>query len=189
MIKVSAILLAAGLAQRMGKDKLLLDYQGKSFIEHSIDLLSSLPVYERIIVTSKARSAHISAPRDIQIHINHFPENGMSESIHIGTSTASGTHYLFLTADQPKLTTADLLPMLDTALLNTGKIIFPLIDSKPNSPTIFPASFRSELLDLTGDNGGRIVRDANIKSSLSVKPECPENFIDIDRKEEYDGLV
>ena len=196
IIKISAILLAAGLSQRMGSDKLLLVYNGKSILQHSVDLLSELPVFERILVTTDVRSAVIALPPEVRVCINSQPERGLSSSIHIGVKNAIGTHYLFLTADQPKRTKADLIPLLEAVQDNPDKILYPVIDAVPCSPTIFPGSFREELLNLYSssqlqqkDTGGRIIRDANKHLSLPIEPANPANFIDIDNIEDYQILI
>lgn len=189
MLKVSAILLAAGLSRRMGGDKLLLEYRGRSLLMHSIDLLDNLPVHERILVTSDARTEFIALPSGVRMLVNHFPENGQSKSIHIGIESATGTHYLFLTADQPGLKLEDLMPLLEAAESNADKIVFPVIDGKPSSPALFPRRFRSELLNLSGDTGGRIVRDANPEMCFVIEPENPKNFMDIDSVEDYDDFI
>ena len=187
-IKVSAILLAAGVSERMGRDKLLLDYRGKSLLWHSFDLLCALPVFERIVVTSNARAESLALPAEIKLCINTKRKHGMSESVRIGVENATGSHFLFLNADQPKLGVADIMPLLETAKTNPDKIIFPLIDSKPSSPTIFPQGFRSELLSLSGDLGGRVVRNRNPDACLAIEADASENFYDIDTEEEYRGL-
>jgi len=187
-LKISAILLAAGLSQRMGCDKLLLEYRGKTFLQRSVELLSSLPVFERIIVISNTRSKIITLPSGIQLIINSIPENGISGSISTGVEAAKGTHYFFLTADQPLLTVADLRPLLEASEANPDKIVFPIIDNKPCSPTMFPGRFRTELLALSGDTGGRAIRDADLGACHAVEPERPENFFDIDSAEDYQAL-
>jgi len=188
MIRISAILLAAGLSRRMGTDKLLLDYQGKSMIRHSIDLMSELQVYERIVITSDARIEHLTLPSGIRLYVNPAPESGQSASIRIGVEASKGTHYFFMAADQPKLTSKDLLPLLEAIKANPNKIIYPSIDSKPCSPTVFPGRFRMELLSLTGDTGGRVIREANKENCFPIDPEFPMNFADIDCAEEYHDL-
>jgi len=172
----------------MGCDKLLLEYSGKTLLQLSIELLSSLPVFERILVTSDTRSKSITMLSGIRLLVNHTPENGISGSISTGVKAATGTHYFFLTADQPLLTVADLIPLLESSEANPDKIIFPVIDHKPCSPTIFPGRFKTELLGLSGDTGGRAVRDANSDVWHKVKPERPENFFDIDSAGDYRAL-
>ena len=187
--KVSAILLAAGLSLRMGEDKLLLQYRGKTLLQRAVDLLSCLPVYEKILVTTKARLREISLPQGVHTVINPKPEDGQSGSLRLGVSAATGNQYLFLTADQPLLTAEDLQPLLKGAYSNEDSIIFPVISGKPCTPILFPSCYREELLALSGDIGGRTVRDRHPQACFAAEPEHPENFTDIDSPEDYLNLV
>jgi molybdenum cofactor cytidylyltransferase len=173
----------------MGGDKLLLLYQGKALLQRAVELLSDLPVYEKIIVTTKARLESIVLPQGIKAIINQCPEEGQSVSVRLGIENSTGTHYFFMAADQPGLRTDAIIPLLEAAGENIDKIIFPVVNKNPGSPTLFPARFRNELLALSGDMGGRAVRDAHPGLCHAVKPENPEFFLDIDNEEEYNDLV
>jgi len=208
---LSAILLAAGLSQRMGEDKLLLEYKGKSLLQHALDLLEEIPAAEKIVVTSDARSEKVQIPQGVRLLINAHPEKGQCESIRIGvegvlnsqgeqSNTAAPdtppTSILFLTADQPKLKPSDLRPFLEASKENPDKIIYPLIDNQPNSPTIFPSRFFNDLMKLAThsapkarQNGGKAIRDSNPEHCLPIIPQNPQNFIDIDTTEDYDALI
>jgi molybdenum cofactor cytidylyltransferase len=215
--RISAILLAAGTSRRMGgRDKLLLEYEGKSLLHRAVELLDCLPVYERILVTTKARfeiinSQYILAPASltskasaqteflssinasnpqhpIRAIINPHPEKGQSGSLRLGLNAASGDCYLFLAADQPLLTQTCLQPMFELAETNADKIIFPSINGVPCTPTMFPGRFREDLLGLTGDTGGRAVREAYPESCLAFDVKHPECFIDIDSETDYRSL-
>ena len=188
LLSTSAILLAAGLSRRMGRDKLLLEYSGKTFLQRAVDLMAELPVYERILVTTEARIESVDIPDGIQVLVNPSPEDGLSSSIRIGVTSATGTHYMFLTADQPKLTAGDLLPLLEAAKSNPDKIVSPMVDSKPCSPTIFPEKYRLDLLRLTGDTGGKKIRKSNPESCFPLIPNYPGNFTDVDNEEDLYSL-
>jgi len=179
----------------MGRDKLMLEYQGKPILQHSIDMLTDLPVYECIIVTSGIRADRVILHRDLILAKNENPENGLSKSIQLGVEAATGTHYLFLTADQPKLKASDLKPIFEAVNAEPDKIIYPLIDLKPGSPTLFPGSFRKELLNLhttshgeQNDIGGRRIRDENKQLCVTFKPKEPANFKDIDDPDDFAKL-
>jgi len=186
---VSAVLLAAGLSERMGKDKLMLDFNGKSILQHSVDILHEIPVFERILITTEARLNQIIIQDNVQVIINHQPGKGKCESIRLGVEAASGTHFLFLQADQPMLTLKDITSLLDAASENVDKIIYPIVNNQPCSPTIFPAKFRNKLLSLTGDTGGNIIRKEYIKDCLGVNVLNTLNFMDINTMEDYSSVA
>jgi len=203
--KISLILLAAGCSERMGdRDKLLLLYNGKSILQHAVDLLSALSVMsdgicsasfdmtlgvEKIIVTTLERSKNIHIPEDVKLIFNNKPEMGQSESIKLGLKFAAGSSYMFMVADQPKLTIDDIKPLLSAVQGNTDKIIYPIVKGKPATPVIFPALFKTVLLSLTGDKGGREIRNNNPKSCIEINVENPDNFIDIDTMKEYNRFL
>ena len=187
---MSAILLAAGLSRRMGKqDKLLLMQGGKTLLAHAVTLLDSLPCREKILVISPQRLARITLPKGICVVINHNPQAGQSESLRLGLEKATGSQYLFLNADQPFLSLAALTPLLTLAKENVDNIIHPVVNAKPCSPVVFPARFRADLLAQTGDTGGRAVRAAHPQACLTFEPENPQDFMDIDCLEDYRRLT
>ena len=186
--KISAILLASGLSRRMGgADKLLLDYNGKPLLSRAIALMDSLPVYEKILVTTAERLKRIPVPDSVRILINPSPHDGLSGSMRLGVKAACGEYYLFLAADQPLLETADLMPVLAAA--EKGAIVYPTIEGKPCTPVLFSAVFREELLSQSGDCGGRLVRRAHPGDCRAVEAEYPGNFVDIDCIESYLSLT
>lgn len=180
-IKLSAILLAAGQSKRMGNDKLMLIYRnGRTLLELAYWSVNRMPVYEKIVVCTAQRQSQLFPLEGVSVCINENPEEGMSGSVRIGVQNATGTHYLFLNADQPELEWRDIAMMRDLAMRNPDKIIHPVIGNMPCSPVIFPATFREELLSLTGDTGGRVIRDAHPEACFGFYPPNPKKFKDID---------
>ena len=188
--KVSAILLAAGLSSRMGRgrDKLLLPYRGQTLLQRAVALMAGLPLSERVLVTTPARLERIALPPEVRVIVNDRPQAGQSESLRLGLLAATGEGYLFLAADQPRLTPASLLPLLELAANNPDKIIFPAANGKPTTPTFFPARFRAELLAQTGDAGGRAVRAAHPQDCVALQAQSPGDFMDVDCDEDYRAL-
>ena len=190
-MKISAIMLAAGLSRRMGEeDKLLLDYKGKPLIQHAVDLLCRLPCEEKILVTTQPRlfKVFLPQPQEILTVVNSRPEAGQSESLRLGLLESTGDHYLFLNADQPRLSLDSLRLLLEFAQKNQDKIIYPSINGNPCSPALFPARFRLQLMELTGDTGGRTLRAAYPEDCLSFEAGNPDEFVDIDCLEDYWAL-
>ena len=194
-MQISAVLLAAGLSLRMGEDKLMLRYRDKTFLQRAIDLIAELPVFERILVISAqrldfARSIGMEIPSNFRIVINNKPEKGQGESVRLGIeATHEGSHLFFFPADQPLLTAIDIARYFELLENHPDRIIYPIIDDKPSSPTLFPPRFRRELLLLKGDSGGSIVRNANTEFCHLFSPENPKHFADFDRMEELNDLL
>jgi len=215
---ISAILLAAGASRRMGgRDKLLLEYKGKPLLQRAIELLDCLKCCDKIIVTTKDHIERLdilrfaggapagietaaqpglnstvrapAAPSAIQVVINPNPGAGQGSSLRLGLEAACGECFLFMTADQPLLTPTSLQPLFKLAGKNTDKIVYPSVNGKPCTPTLFPARFRESLMSLTGDIGGRAVREANPKACLTYEAENPDDFMDIDCEEDYQALL
>jgi len=188
--RVSAILLAAGASRRMpGRDKLLLLYKEKTLLQRAVELLDSLPFFEKILVTTMLRLGQIDLPPKIQAVVSLPPGIELSESLRLGLKAASGEWFLFLAADQPLLTQTCLQLMFELAETNPDKIIYPTVNANPCSPTLFPARFREDLISLSGDTGGRVVRDSYPDSCLSYEAESPISFLDIDDELDYQLLV
>ena len=187
--KISALLLAAGLSRRMGKDKLLLPYRGKTLLQNAVELLEKLPVDEKILVTTAERLYIIDLQPDVRAVINPNPENGKNGTVRLGVSSATGDWFLFLQADQPLLGVADVCQLISAAEDHRNSIIYPEIGGKPCSPNIFPSRFREELLALSGDAGGGIVRAEHHGECIAIAPERPENFFDVDDEEDYHKLL
>ena len=189
-LKVSAILLAAGRSLRMGgRDKLLLEYKGKTLLKRAMWLLCRLPAFEWILVTTIARLGYIDIPTKVQLALNMNHESGQSGSLRLGLNAACGEHYLFLAADQPLLTPACLLPLFELAERNPDKIVFPSVNGEPRTPSMFPSRFREELTSLYGDIGGRAVREMHPGSCITFEAEKPDAFLDIDNEEDYLALL
>ena len=185
--KISAILLAAGLSRRMGGiDKLLLGYEGETFLSRAVSLMDGLPVFEKILVTTSARLERARVPSGVSVLVNPRPEDGQSGSMRVGLEAATGDHYLFLMADQPLLEAEDLAPILAAA--HRGLIVFPVVYGKPCTPALFSSVFRGELLSCSGDSGGRSVREGHPESCRAVEVANPRRFLDVDSTGTYDAL-
>jgi len=168
-----------------GRDKLAVEYEGKTLFRRAVELLDSLPVHQKILVTTRSRLEQAAIPPGILTIINTNPETGQSRSLRLGLEAAACEWYLFLAADQPLLTPECLRPLLDLTGENPGRIIFPFIDGSPCTPALFPAHYRDELLSLSGDTGGREVRAAHPEACMAFEAANPECFIDIDSEEDF----
>lgn len=172
---ISGILLAAGLSERYGKDKLLERIKGKYLFEYALDQCLDSDLGELIIVGRHQVLAEYAHQRSITYINNPFPERGQSYSIQLGLSARSATSeaVLFLLADQP-LISEQLVWQILTAYRKTGNIIVPQYDGQQGAPVLFPKTFFSDLMHLEGDQGGRglIQKYKDQVSFVNVAESC-----------------
>lgn len=186
MKKISAIVMASGMSSRMGKNKLFLMYQGRTFLERTLSLLISANLYEIILVITPKDLKQIKIPKQVKVVINEKNELGQSESVKLGTMSASGEGYLFVPIDQPSLSAVLIEQLVEQGDFN--RIVFPINNGVHQSPVLFGEKFRKELLEVSGYSGGKQVKNRHKKAWLPVTIEGDELF-DVDTPEDYLKLL
>src|SRR5262249_12725001 len=157
---IAAIVLAAGLARRMGRQKLLLDLKGKPVVRWSVDTV--LPhVDDCVVVTGHDDAAVRAALKGLRVRyaVNPHPEDGQGSSIATGAGALESrtTAVLVVLGDQP-LTPPDVVPRLLAARRASAKAIAaPSYRGTRGTPVLFGAEVFPELRALAGDAGARDV--------------------------------
>jgi len=187
---VSAILLAAGKSERMGENKLLLPFGGRTVIQRTLDSLLASRAGEVIVVLgNKAQeiNASIGNRRALSVLNPNFAK-GMSTSLVTGLGMVNQQARFIIVAlgDQPLITTKVYNQLIETALNSDKGIILPVCKGERGNPIIISTKYRAELLAQTGDIGGRELLKAHPGDVLEVPVECEGVVININTKEEYE---
>ncbi len=194
--KISAIIMASGKSERMGTNKLLLEYRGITFIENTLKKVLNENFYELAIITcdkevKKKCQNYIKKlekdKKNIYLVDNKKSEKGQSESIKMGLKTLGKCDgYMFFSCDQPFLTSDTIKKILKN--FNPERITIPEYDGKRSLPVIFGKNFKNELLKLEGDTGGKTVISNHPDKIRIVEIENSDEGRDIDTKEDYEML-
>lgn len=187
---IAAIILAAGLSRRMGRDKLSLPVDGAPMYCRAIRLVEALPVQRRLIVTNQPAIQREAKSMGLNVMENPKAKEGMGTTVACAVSSlpADTEFAVFLTCDQPYLTASAVASLIDRAM-ETNKIIVPMVGGKPGSPCVFPQRFFAELSSLSGDCGGKAVYKQHIDEVVFLPVACPAAFADVDTPEDYDELI
>ena len=188
-MKLACLLTAAGSSSRFGEDKLRLTVGSQPMGVHALNVLQVSPFDLRVLVTSADKGYLIDAASEkgFAVVINPAPERGMSSSVRMGTEhiCASGAYdgILYAVADQPNLKAATVLRLIEAFMAEPGCIWAPEAEGKRGNPVIFPAALFAELIQVTGDRGGRqvIAAHPDLLRTVSVPAE---ELKDIDTKED-----
>ena len=188
-MRLACLVTAAGSGSRFGMDKLMLPVSGQPMGIHALDTLRLDAFSLRVLVTSKDKGYLMDAAKErgFEVVINPAPERGMSSSVRLGTeyilTTGEYDGILYAVADQPNLSASTVEKLIDAFEREPACIWAPEAEGKRGNPVIFPASLFPELVQISGDKGGRRVIAAHRDLLRTVQVPARE-LKDIDRKED-----
>lgn len=192
-MKTGAVIMASGFSRRMGENKLLLKYKGKTFIENTADKALEYGFDKIILVTSHKEVEQIlgdfvKSSNNFMIVTNKNPAFGLSESIKNGLKELRECDVcMFFTGDQPGLTLGTIKRILGRA--GKDKIIIPKYTGKNGMPTVFGSDFFDELMRLEGDSGGKQIMNSHKGNIEYVEINDQSEGFDIDTREDYEYLI
>jgi molybdenum cofactor cytidylyltransferase len=187
---VSAILLAAGKSERMGQNKLLLPFGGRTVIQRTLDSLLASRAGEVIVVLgNKAQEIKESiGGRRALVVLNPNYAKGMSTSLGTGLGMVSSQAKFVIVAlgDQPLVTPRVYNQLIEAALNSEKGIIIPTCKGERGNPIVISTRYRAEMLRQKGDIGGRELLKAHPDDVLEVLVDCEGVVVNINTKEEYE---
>src|SRR4051812_45385827 len=190
---VSAVILAAGRALRMGEQKLFLPLNDKpvlqwvlqSALAANLDELVCVvrdlkPVREKIVLT------------DHRLHwlVNYGADRGQSTSVIAGLWAVDprSDGALFMVGDQPLINKDLIDSLIDQFQSSSALIVAPAFHGQPRNPVLFRRELFPELLQLTGDGGGRTLIEKHKQQTVLVEWRDEIPFIDLDVRADYEKL-
>ncbi|MEM9917380.1 MAG: nucleotidyltransferase family protein [Bacteroidota bacterium] len=193
---ISAILLAAGMSRRMGtQNKLLLPFQGKPLILHTVEQLLLAKPDELILVSGFESQRVEGILKNLPLKIVHNPsyENGMTSSIKVGVGAASekSDGFLICLSDQPLLPTAVYQKLMASFRIQgtNQSILSPLYNGQRGNPTLFGSAYRQAILSHPKPNGCKDILKENRKHLLHIPFDRKVLYKDVDTPEDYQNLL
>ena len=190
---ISGIVLAAGTAERMGKQKLVLDFKGKPVLRWVLEAALSSDLSEVICVVQQSKDLQQKMPLEhdkLRWVSNKKASQGQSTSIIAGLKAVlpKSEAALFLVGDQPLIQPELINNLLKLFRKKRPLIVAPTFQGQTRNPVLFHRDLFPELLKVTGDMGGRaLIRKYRGKTALlEWKDEAP--FLDLDTWEDYEIL-
>jgi len=184
-----AIVLAAGLSTRMGTQKLLLPFDGKTIVEKVVEnILSSGIMHIKVVLGSdQVEIAKALKSWTVSFIRNENFQKGMHSSVICGVSSLPLTAravVIFL-GDQPFIP-AKVTEKVVAAWRSSGKgIVIPLYEGKRGHPSLYDLKYRNELSNLDPAIGLRSIAQKFPEDICEVETFSPEIIRDIDTKDDY----
>lgn len=191
-MNVSAIVMAAGLSKRMNQNKLKMTINNVYIYEYILNTIKNLKdCFEEVIVVAKDDDILEKAVEmGFKSVKNEFSREGQSMSIKIGIQNLHEVDgYMFFVADQPFIKVDTIKKLINIFNNYNQNIIMASYNGINGSPVIFPKKFKSELLELEKDMGGKIIIKSNEDKLIKVHIQSHDEFIDIDTMDDYERVV
>jgi molybdenum cofactor cytidylyltransferase len=191
---ISALLLAAGMGERMGGVKQLLSLGGQRMIEAALANLQNARLDEIIVVLGFAASQVrplVEGRERVTVVVNPQFAEGMSTSIHEGLRAISprAAGILIALADQPFIPPEVINALIEGFAAGAKGIVLPVFEGKRGHPVILDRKrYEAELFALQGDVGGREIVREHPEDVLEIAVASEGVLIDIDAPEDYQKI-
>jgi molybdenum cofactor cytidylyltransferase len=186
--RIGALLLAAGQARRMGRNKLVQPFRGMPLIRHSALALIRAELDPIIVVTGPEAEPIETALGGLPLCFVHNPrsEEGLSRSLICGLDALGAADAgLIALGDMPLVrpeTIRDLGAAYDRA---GGRLIcVPVHEGIQGNPVLWGLDFFGELRTLSGDKGAKALRARHGDKVALLETSDPGVLIDIDTPED-----
>ena len=187
------VILAAGASTRLGKPKQLLQYRGKTLLDHTMNEAINARADAVIVVLGKNADLFQEEidKEKVLVVINTDWEEGMASSVRLGLDTLLKSKpyidaVIFMVCDQPHISSSILNALIITQQRTTKQIVTSNYGESIGPPALFHKKYFRELAKLKGDVGAKNIIQENMHDVATI--QFPEGQIDIDTIEDYDAL-
>ncbi|MCI0429280.1 MAG: nucleotidyltransferase family protein [Rhodospirillales bacterium] len=185
-MKFGAVVLAAGLSSRMAPaNKLLMSLGDRPVIRHAVQTALDAGLDPVIVVVGPDRETLRAALQGLPVRIvgNDDYEEGLASSIRAGVAAIAADidAAVFLLGDMPLIAARHLRPLLAAfAPAQSRSICIPTYRAKRGNPVLWNAQYFPRLLELSGDQGARVLFHDLTDQIFEVEMPDDAVLVDID---------
>ncbi len=187
-MRIGAVVLASGIGERFGGNKLLAPFGDKPLIAGVLCALPEPLFAKRLVVTRSEDIADFALSMGYETRVHDLPV--VNDTIRIGiTSMSDMDGCLFCVGDQPLLSKETVSRILSAFEAEPRHIFRACFGDAQGNPVLFPKELFSELQTLEkGRSGGAVIskhRDMVRKIEVSNELE----LFDVDTAADYERLI
>ncbi len=191
---ISGVLLAAGASLRFGGElpKQLHTFAGETLVRLAARALLLSRLTEVIVVTGFSAELVSEALSGLDVKLVNNPRyaRGQSTSVKAGLAAVSpgSEGACFCPCDQPFLDPETVNRLYDRHRLSDRGIALPVFAGRRGAPVFFRRSMFPALMEIRGDEGGRLVVSSYPGEVLEVELEDERPLLDADTPEDLHSL-
>jgi molybdenum cofactor cytidylyltransferase len=191
---IGVIILAAGASSRFGSPKQLLNYAGKTLLQHTVQVAIDSVARPVILVLGANEELIKTTIQNTGVDkvINKEWKEGMASSVRCGIKQLLQidpltTGAVIMLCDQPYVNAALVNDLVAAHEKNTKRIVASSYSGTLGAPTFFHKNIFPELLQLKGDVGAKAIIRQHVNDVDVVV--FPKGNVDIDTVSDYSGLA
>jgi len=190
---IAGLVLAAGESSRMGRDKALLLYRGRTFLETILSTLRAAGL-ERIVVVLGHHAEEIEGVVDLgdaEVVINRDYSRGQTSSLQAGLKALEGadTRAIVLTLVDHPAVPAEVIGDLIAHFQKSGaSVVIPTHGGEHGHPVLIGRALFEELKMLSPDEGANSVIRKHRKATQFVEVADRGVLLDVDDPDAYRDL-
>lgn len=186
LAETGCVIMASGLGQRFGSNKLMADFGGAPMLARVLAATDFLQ--RRVVVTRHPDVADWCRRQGIAVVLHELPFR--SDTVRLGLQALPGVERcLFCPGDQPLLTRTTVAALVRLSGEHPGDIVRPAVGGEPGAPVLFPARFFPELAALPQGKGGGYVAKRHPESVRLLPIENAGELADADTPETLAALL
>ena len=185
-MKMTAIILAGGKSSRMGQDKALLEFGGKTILENLVDFSSSF-FNETLIVVNQGKKLSGLDLKKSSVHEDLIPESGPLAGLYTGLVYSKNLLSCVLTCDMPFVDDLVIRKLVEHEEAGYDVICLETEGDDQPFPGIYRRSSRSlikSLLESGEKSMKRFLQIATVKW-IELEIERKEALINLNYMEDY----
>jgi len=187
------LILAAGESSRMGRDKALLTYRGRTFLETIVQMLRAAGL-ERIVVALGHHAEEIQRAvdlRGVQVVINPNYLQGQTSSLQAGLRALEKEEpeaALLCLVDHPAVSAEVVKQLIASFRQSDAPVVIPTFEGQRGHPVLISRQLLPELLSLAPGTGANTVIRKYSDATQLVEVEDRGILLDVDDPETYESL-
>ena len=191
---IAGLILAAGESRRMGRDKALLTYRGRTFLETIMGNLGAAGI-EKVTVVLGHHAEAIQRAVDlgrVRVVINQEYLRGQTSSLQLGLAAAAADSpeaIILCLVDHPAVPADVIAKLVEHFLSTQPPVLIPTHKSQRGHPVIISQALFPELLSLKADEPANTIIHKYRQATQFVEVEDPGILLDVDDPATYERLV
>jgi CTP:molybdopterin cytidylyltransferase MocA len=190
---IAGLILAAGESSRMGRDKALLDYRGRTFLDTIVTTLRAAGI-ERIGVVLGHHATEIQQAvkfEGVELVINLDYRRGQTSSLQAGLRTMENSDLeavVLCLVDHPGVAPATVRTLIDSLRQSGAPVVIPTHQGQRGHPVVIARALFPELLSLGPDEGANLVARRYRDATRFIEVEDKGVLLDVDEPADYPQL-